>query len=508
MTQTIKINEVVIYPEQRELNQAQVYKIAEKIKERGYNPSYPITIDHNNGLVDGGHRLEAAKQAGLTEVPLLYMPDTESRIRHAIVCNEDGADTRTYDVFDYAELCWKLGNQTAIKELNWSPETVTRYKNIKEKLCPFAWKLTKNQELVNSDSNDLVNIELTKVKWTETHFRAIFSYLSVNGVKDNAIMRAQVAVIQDALKQFADPKKKVTAKWIGDVAEEQAWYVKLAKYMRDHLVQEATYTERKLLLKNIRNGVFGKKDTDKSFDKFVIAISAINERILGVKLYCDDAFQRLPLFEDKSIALVVTDIPYNVTDKDWDKIGTDDEYLVWVQNWLQILKPKLKEDYHLFFCVSPHYQARIEQLLTDNGWPIKSRIIWSHRNLSEGRNVSDKFITMWEMIFHCGTHNLNWPKEWNQERFEVQEWAAPQSNFEDKKYHPNSKPLGLFELFIKVGSKPGDLIVDPFAGGGTTGEASKNIGQRQCVLIEQSDDYCQIIERRLDIKRLKDGGRD
>jgi len=217
-----------------------------------------------------------------------------------------------------------------------------------------------------------------------------------------------------------------------------------------------------------------------------------------IDLYQGDAFAWLETVEDGSIDLVVTDPPYNVTDNEWDKIGTDDEFIGWMSDLLMALRPKLKPDYHLFLFCSPAYQARIELLLTGLGYPLKSRIVWSHRNLSMGRDVSDKFIENWEMAFHCGTHKLNWPDEWNQERFQVQEHAVPQSNFNDAKLHPTSKPIKLIELFVTVGSQPGGLVLDPFAGGGTTGEACLR-NKRNCILIEKSAEYCRIIEDRLGI---------
>lgn len=509
----IPLDQIIIYPEQRQANPDHVRYLAQKIKERGYNFSYPVTLDENNGLVDGGHRVEAARLAGLEEVPFLQKPAEVSRIKHAILCNEDGADTRVYDVFDYAELCWKL-SQSGLKgaeiskEIGWNETaTVSNYKNIKAKLHPLAWNLArhglaKNCSLANEEGSAIANQKLAIANFAETHFRALLSSLSLNGHPDRATMRAQLKTIRTALSRFGDPKKQVTAKWIGELAETQAWHIKLAKYMRDSLAKEVPLKEWKSLLKSVKNNVFGDAPTDSNFEKFVKAVATINERVLGVRLYQDDAFQFIPTLKDNSIDMILTDPPYNVTENEWDKIGTDEEYLEWLGRWLDLIKPKLKEEYHLFLCISPHYQAKVEVLLLDKGFPLKSRIVWSHRNLSKGRDVVDKFICMWEMVFHCGTHPLNWSPEWNEERFEVQEWAAPQSNFDDKKQHPTSKPLGLFELFVKVGSKPGDVVLDTFAGGGTAGEACKNISQRQCILVEISDQYCKTIEGRLAIKRV------
>jgi hypothetical protein len=118
-----------------------------------------------------------------------------------------------------------------------------------------------------------------------------------------------------------------------------------------------------------------------------------------------------------------------------------------------------------------------------------------------GRDVTDKFIENYQVCFHLGTHALNWGPKWDESRFMVQEFATPQSNFLEGRHHPTAKPVGLIKRLVEVGSKPGDVILDMFAGGGTTGEATSQVGQRSCILIEQDEEFCGVIERRLKIKR-------
>lgn len=502
----ISVNQIVVYAEQRELRQSHVNYLADKMSRQGFNPSYPVTLDDKNGLIDGGHRLAAAQRIGLSEIPYITLNGDTRRIYHAIRCNEDGADTQKYDVFDYAELCFNLstvagwtGEQIA-DELGWgSASRVTYYGNIKSKLHQKNWDLAKtgiNKKLnfVNGDDDDLVNQELTIVNWSESHFRALLAHLSGN---DRGTYRAQRAVIEHALRL-----DKLTAKKIEQAAIRQAWHLKLARYMRDTLVSDVSLSNRKILLRNIKRDVFGDKPGDKEFEKFQRAVSSLNEQVLGVKLYQDDALQFIPTLEDESIALVVADPPYNVTDHEWDKIGTDEQFITWLEQWAIALKPKLSKDYHLFLFCSPDYQADIEMMLKRLNMPIKSRVVWEHRNLVKGREVTDKYICNWEMAFHCGTHALNFPPIWDDTRFQVKSYARPQSNFTDKSNHPTAKPIELIKLFVEHGSKPGDMVLDTFAGGGTTGEACQQAGQRRCILVEKEDDFCFAIENRLGIQRV------
>ena len=61
--------------------------------------------------------------------------------------------------------------------------------------------------------------------------------------------------------------------------------------------------------------------------------------------------------------------------------------------------------------------------------------------------------------------------------------------------HPNEKPLALVGKLVTLGTQPGETILDPFAGSGTTGRAAKDLG-RKCVCIEKEEKYCEIGAKR------------
>jgi len=63
-------------------------------------------------------------------------------------------------------------------------------------------------------------------------------------------------------------------------------------------------------------------------------------------------------------------------------------------------------------------------------------------------------------------------------------------------HHPTQKPVALFEDLIKTYSNDGDLVLDMFAGSGTTGVACQNLN-RNCIMIEKEEEYCNIILERL-----------
>lgn len=506
MTQTtIAVNDVKVSPAHRAIKPWLLEQLKQSMGEHGYNVAYPIVIDRDGTLVEGRHRLVAANANGIAEVPFIYKPVDVPAIRFGLQCNADGQLTAADDVFDLAELCWYLNtvagetSESIAAMLGWDRSRVAQHKSIKDKLHRKSWDVTRNSTCVTADKKLPVTDDVTHVTWQESHFRALLKHLPCpNG--DRNLMRHQIRAINEIMDS-----KKITTPICDKVAQKHAWYATLARRMNDELAPEVGLRERIRLYKNIQNGVFGKsapQNGDQGIDTFGKAITALNGDVLKVKLYHGDTLRILPQLDDKSIDLVVTDPPYNTTDHAWDQYGTDEEFIGWMQEWTTILKPKLKDNYHLFIFCDPDYMASLEVMLKANGWPIKSRIIWEYRNLVKGRDVTDKFIENYQVCFHCGTHPLNWSEDWDDSRFMVQRHATPQSNFTEGKHHPTAKPLSLIKLLVELGSKPGDLVVDMFGGGGTTGEACKEVGQRRCVLIERDDTYCNVIENRLKIKRV------
>jgi DNA modification methylase len=199
-----------------------------------------------------------------------------------------------------------------------------------------------------------------------------------------------------------------------------------------------------------------------------------------------DVLGRLDKFD-----LVLTDPPYGVTEYEWDQLETE--------RWLQAIKPHLADEFNIFWFCSPKFAADIEMIFRMNDLPIQSRIVWHRRNMAMGSAAKNKFIDTWEMILHAGNRELNFPAEWSDAWFDVQTFAVPQTNFTDRKIHPTQKPEALIQRLVEFGSYPGDRILDPFAGSGTTGAVCPD--DRECTMIEKEEGYAGIIEARLGIRR-------
>jgi len=193
---------------------------------------------------------------------------------------------------------------------------------------------------------------------------------------------------------------------------------------------------------------------------------------------------------------VIADPPYNTGRMEWDNFADDEQYLGFTVAWLKWAFGCLKAEHHAFiFCPSEH-GADYEMILRNIQHRPLSRIVWHHRNLSMGRVIGNGLARTYDLIFHCGTKPLNLSEEWSDKRFDVQTFAAPQTNFDDKKLHQTQKPLELIKWLVEIGSRAGECVLDPFAGAGTTGIACLEL-ERACVLIDADEESAQIARGRI-----------
>lgn len=221
--------------------------------------------------------------------------------------------------------------------------------------------------------------------------------------------------------------------------------------------------------------------------------STVSHNNNRIKHFEGDCLEILPTLPDKSIDVLLTDPPYSVMDDyEWDK--KDDEFY---HRWLTVLKPKLKDKHTGYIFFDSRRMYEFEGILRQY-FPIRNRIIWIRRNMSMGRVIKSNYISSYEVIFYFGTRDLNLPVIWGPERFDewnsgTLEFAVPQSNYSDKKLHPTQKPFNLIQQLLKVGSYPGDIVLDCFAGSGVTGKVCKLTNDLKCILIELDPQYNEII---------------
>lgn len=215
------------------------------------------------------------------------------------------------------------------------------------------------------------------------------------------------------------------------------------------------------------------------------------------QLYQGDCLEVLKTLADESVNAVITDPPYGIdyqsarrTDKSqWlPKIANDKHPFVW---WLhdayRITKPA---GCLMCFC-RWDVQEAFKQAIEWAGFKVESQIIWDKKVHGMG-DLKKQFAPQHDVIWFATKGDFAFPGKRPQTIV-----GTPRVN-PDSLIHPNEKPLELMKYLITSVTKKGDVVVDPFAGSGSTLLAAEQLG-RDCIGIEISPDYCQIIHHRMKI---------
>ena len=215
-----------------------------------------------------------------------------------------------------------------------------------------------------------------------------------------------------------------------------------------------------------------------------------------------DLFDKISEIPDSTIDMLFADPPYMILNEQWDTYENIRQFMDFTERWLRVVIPKIKDTGRLYISFSQYYQFDLYNLLQKHdffGFHFGQVIIWNYRNNNKPSNRK-LYRFAYEPVFYLYGKNageLNFPPEsYGETSSNVWTIATPQSNFHEGKYHPAQKPLELLERIIMTGSKENDIILDPFAGSGTTGIAAQKL-KRDFILIEKDPEYCKIAKGRL-----------
>ncbi|WP_343560229.1 site-specific DNA-methyltransferase [Kiloniella sp. b19] len=237
---------------------------------------------------------------------------------------------------------------------------------------------------------------------------------------------------------------------------------------------------------------------------------------------CLDILNALP---EKSVDMVFADPPYNLqlggdltrpdnsrvdaVDDDWDKFESFRSYDEFSWRWLRAVRRVLKDNGTIWVIGSYHNIYRVGSLLQDLNYWMLNDVIWRKSNPMpnfRGRRFTNAHETLlWAAKGKESKYTFNYEsmKALNEDVQMRSDWWMPICNggerIKDKdgnKAHPTQKPEALLYRVIMASTKPGDVVLDPFFGSGTTGAVAKRLG-RQYVGIEQNEGYAQIAEERI-----------
>lgn len=208
-----------------------------------------------------------------------------------------------------------------------------------------------------------------------------------------------------------------------------------------------------------------------------------------IKLIQGDCLEVMRTIPDKSIDLVLTDIPYGVVNRTSNGIRNLDKGIADVVTF--DLTKALNECFRVskgsiyIFCGTEQV-SQIREYFANKG--LTNRLcIWEKTNPSPMNGQH-----MWLSSIECCVYAKHKNATFN-EHCKSSVWRFPTAR---GKLHPTMKPLKLMEYLIETSSKPKDVVLDFTMGSGTTGLACKNLG-RKFIGIEQDANYFEIASKRI-----------
>jgi modification methylase len=248
-------------------------------------------------------------------------------------------------------------------------------------------------------------------------------------------------------------------------------------------------------------------------------LEALNEVILGD---CVEVMNRLPA---ESIDLVFADPPYNLqlrgelhrpdrsrvngVEEAWDRFGSFADYDRFTQTWLRAARRLLKPHGAIWVIGSYHNLFRMGAELQNQGFWILNDVVWRKSNPMpnfRGKRFTNAHETLiWASREEASRYTFNYEamKALNDGLQMRSDWILPicagaeRLRDEDgQKAHPTQKPEALLHRVLLATTNPGDVVLDPFFGTGTTGAVAKRLG-RDFIGIEREDGYARLARARL-----------
>ncbi|MGK6318718.1 site-specific DNA-methyltransferase [Sphingomonas sp. DT-204] len=236
---------------------------------------------------------------------------------------------------------------------------------------------------------------------------------------------------------------------------------------------------------------------------------------------CIEAMRALPA---KSVDLIFADPPYNlqlggdlnrpdgshvdaVTDE-WDKFDSLEAYDAFTRTWLAEARRVLKDDGAIWVIGSYHNIFKVGAAIQDLGFWILNDIVWRKANPMpnfKGTRFTNAHETLiWAAKGEKARYTFNYRsmKTLNDELQMRSDWEFPICGGQERlkrngvKVHPTQKPEALIYRILLACSKPGDVVLDPFFGTGTTGAVAKRLGRRW-IGIEREGAYIDAAEERI-----------
>jgi len=245
----------------------------------------------------------------------------------------------------------------------------------------------------------------------------------------------------------------------------------------------------------------------------------LNEIIAGD---CIEAMNALPA---GSVDLVFADPPYNLqlrgdlhrpdnsrvdaVDDAWDKFSSFETYDRFTREWLAAARRLLKPNGSIWVIGSYHNIFRVGTALQDAGYWVLNDVVWRKTNPMpnfRGKRFTNAHETLiWASRSEGAKYTFHYEalKALNEGVQMRSDWVIPICTGGERlkadtgaKAHPTQKPEALLHRVLIGTTNPGDVVLDPFFGTGTTGAAAKRLG-RHFIGIERDETYADVAEKRI-----------
>jgi len=237
---------------------------------------------------------------------------------------------------------------------------------------------------------------------------------------------------------------------------------------------------------------------------------------------CASVMNQMP---EGSVDLIFADPPYNLqlggellrpdnsrvdgVEDAWDKFADFAAYDRFTREWLEAAYRVLKPTGSLWVIGSYHNIFRVGATLQDIGFWILNDIVWRKANPMPNFKGT-RFTNAHETMIWCAkgekaryTFNYDAMKALNEGLQMRSDWTLPLCTGQERlktvdgtKVHPTQKPESLLYRVLLSSSNPGDVVLDPFFGTGTTGAAAKKLGRR-FIGIERDETYIHAARARI-----------
>jgi DNA modification methylase len=511
----------------RALNPAGVAAIKKKMEVLGFHPQFPllVTAKAEGGsyrLLDGAHRLEAARQAGLTDVYVLLHETCEDFLEEVTLArasNEASGTMVATTLIDDAALIWRLTDagytQAQIGEAlgGWSQRAVSDYVALR-KICAEAW------DIISATFGHLAHLS-TETAALESSATALspdpFTERLLRDIVD--LTPAQQLELCTALANRTIKKKKFTDNARAYKARNAAtaWVRKQLQALDTDFLDEA--------LTGVAGGHYDEewqqtKGAGPKLHKLVDATRERWERKYSIRLIHGDFYDKITTLDDASIDAIIVDPSYNLsTDRvysfgptralsknfgEWDK-KEDAEFmqdlLTWAREYFRVMKPGTTG----FMFVADVFLNIAQAIFQHAGFEMKETFYWCRTNPGPSVTKADLMPALelaLQFVKPGASRTFHYPGD---EDGEGLNWhgfpicSGKERVVDAKKdiLHPTQKPEAVIQHLMEMITVAGDMVLDGFMGVGTTPAVAKRLN-RKCIGIEQDAVYFAAAQQRVE----------